>query len=311
MRKIQYPTNATAFKQLTDDYISRFGTAVESFTKAGKMSKRCKEYRWKKFKKAKGIELDYPKSVKEILIAPYTELAKFYETFISQSYTKKEMGELESIFNYDGYDGAIASFFIDHSDELQLHSCFYCETAYVNAYSVAGKSKKYFDVDHVLPKSKCPILALSLFNFVPACQVCNSRIKKAEPIGRNAKERKELSPTSEDYKFEQNVTFRLRPLHKGVRNFMANPSLFMIKVNAISPYDQEVSFFQLEERYEYHKMEALRLRDLKARYPRTHTRNIAKLLGRSISDVEEDIFHKKFLTKHDRCFRKFTLDILK
>lgn len=122
-----------------------------------------------------------------------------------------EMKVLEHIFNYDGYDNEIARFFVDYADELHLHSCFYCETAYVNVYDIAGNSKKYFDLDHVLPKSKCPILALSLFNFVPSCQVCNSRIKKSIPIGKDLGERKVLSPTSNLYDFENNVRFRLRP----------------------------------------------------------------------------------------------------
>ena len=311
MRKIEYPDDPALLMKLTIDYLQYFGTAIEKNKKGGTLHKGCKEYRWQEFKRAHGVELKFPKSVKEIMIAPYTELADYYERFITHGFTDADKSRLESIFNYDGYDSEIAKFFLAHADDLNIHSCFYCETAYVNAYTIAGTAKKHFDVDHVLPKSVCPILALSLFNFVPSCQVCNSRIKKDDSIGRTPAEREELSPTSAKYLFEDNVRFRLRPLKRGVRKFIPNPTLFRIKVNANPPYDREVSFFHLEERYEYHKMEALRLKDLKAQYPRAHTKKIAKLLGRSVKDIEEDIFHKNFLTKFDRCFRKFTLDILK
>lgn len=311
MRKIKYPTDTALLDNLKQDYLAHLSITFERKTKAGKLHQGCKEAKWQKFKASTGVAALFPLSVEEIVLAPYMDLAAIYEKFIAHGFTDAEKSQLESIFNYDGYSSEIAKFFIDHDDELNIHSCFYCETAYVNAYTIAGTTKKHFDVDHVLPKKKCPILALSLFNFVPSCQVCNSRIKKDNPIGRTSAEREKLSPTSTDYKFEDNVRFRLRPLKRGVRKFIANPTLFKIKINATPPYDQEVAFFQLEERYEYHKMEALRLKDLKAQYPRSHTKKIAKLLGRSVKDVEEDIFHKKFLSSFDRCFRKFTLDILK
>ena len=311
MRKIEYPNDPVQLDILKQDYLKHLDITFEKKTKKGKIHKGCKEAKWQKFKSDKGVAAIFPLSVKEIVIAPYIVLAAYYEKFIAHGFTDAEKSQLESIFNYDGYDDKIARFFVDHADDLNLHSCFYCETAYVNAYTVSGINKKHFDVDHVLPKKKCPLLALSLFNFVPSCQVCNSRIKKANPIGTSASEREVLSPTSSKYHFEDNVRFRLRPLKRGVRKFAANPTLFKIKVKAKYPYDQEVAFFHLEERYEYHKMEALRLKDLKAQYPRAHTKKIAKLLGRSVKDVEEDIFHKKFLETFDRCFRKFTLDILK
>lgn len=311
MRKIEYPTDPVLLDLLKQDYLAHLGITFERKTKSGNLHKWCKEAKWQKFKTDKGISAIFPLSVKEIVLAPYIDLAAYYEKFIAHGFTDAEKFQLESIFNYDGYDDKIARFFVDHADDLNIHSCFYCETAYVNAYTIAGTHKKHFDVDHVLPKKKCPLFALSLFNFVPSCQVCNSRIKKDELIGRTPAEREELSPTSSIYQFEDKVRFRLHPLKRGVRKFSANSTLFRIKVNAKPPYDREVSFFHIEERYEYHKMEALRLKDLKAQYPRAQTKKIAKLLGRSVRDVEEDIFHKKYLTSFDRCFRKFTLDILK
>lgn len=317
MRKIKYPIDPTEYTKFTDDYISRFGSVIEKYTKQKKLNKGCKEYKWQKFKRIHNVDAIFPKSVKELLVAPYAELADYYEKFLSIGFSDSDMKNLANIFNYDGYDDKIAKFFVDYADELHLHSCFYCEISYVNAYDVAGTSKKYFDLDHVLPKSKCPILALSLFNFVPSCQVCNSRIKKNEPIGNDKSERMVLSPTSDFYDFENNVRFRLRPRSVSITNkngrnsFAANPSSFSVCVKASKPYNQEVKFFHLQERYEYHKMEALRLKDLKARYSKAHIKDVAKVLRISVSMVEEDIFHKKFLANNDRCLRKFTLDMLK
>lgn len=54
--------------------------------------------------------------------------------------------------------------------------------AYINVYTETGKgvAKRQFDIDHFLPKGKCPPVALSLFNFVPSCPVCNERIKRED-----------------------------------------------------------------------------------------------------------------------------------
>lgn len=310
MRKIKYPISPTELDEFRQEYLSSFGTVVESYTKKKTLNKKCKEYRWQDFKRKNSLSAIFPESMKEIMTADYSKLASLYELFAAQHLSGKQKTEIESIFNYDGYCAEIAKFFINNADRLKLHSCFYCEMSYVNVFTIDRGKKKHFDVDHVLPKSECPLLALSLFNFVPSCQVCNSRIKRQFPIGCTPAERAELSPSAANYDFESNVKFRLRPLKGGVRHFMASPTLFKIVVKADVPYNQEVKFFHLEERYEYHKMEALRLKDLKAKYPPTKIRSIAKMMGKTVKDVTEDIFHKDFLSQNDRCFRKFTIDIL-
>lgn len=72
-----------------------------------------------------------------------------------------------------------------------------------------------------------------------------------------------------------------------------------------------MDFFHLEERYEFHKCKALRLFELKAKYPQGTIKRIAKLLRKSVSDIREDIFHKKYLNTNDMCFAKLTRDSLK
>lgn len=292
MRRIEYPSDPVLIGVLKADYINAFGTAIEHYNKDGYLSKKCKEYKWAAFKKKYNKKRAFPWKFRDLMLADYTTLASIYELFKSTPLSQKANDALSSLFNYDTYQTNIANFFISKADELKLHSCFYCETAYINVYTVAGTNKKHFDVDHVLPKSECPLLALSLFNFVPSCQACNSRIKQNSPIGNSAAERAVLSPSYAFYDFENMVRFRLRPLKRGVSDFLANPTLFKVVVRAKAPYSQEADFFHLEERYEYHKMEALRLKDLKQKYPRSATMKIAKLLGKPVTKVEEDIFHK-------------------
>ena len=56
---------------------------------------------------------------------------------------------------------------------MKIEVCPYCQRNYISSY---GK-KTTADLDHFYPKSLYPFLALSLYNFIPSCQVCNSRFK--------------------------------------------------------------------------------------------------------------------------------------
>jgi 5-methylcytosine-specific restriction endonuclease McrA len=55
----------------------------------------------------------------------------------------------------------------------QLKSCPFCDIENEPSYS---------DIDHFIPKSKSPHLALSLYNLIPMCSKCNSREKKESVI---------------------------------------------------------------------------------------------------------------------------------
>lgn len=77
-------------------------------------------------------------------------------------------------------------------DSLNVPVCPFCNRQYItswddmkNASSSKGIVKSTADLDHFFPKSEFPLFALCLFNFVPSCQVCNSRLKLSSFIGVN------------------------------------------------------------------------------------------------------------------------------
>lgn len=280
-------------------------------------------YNWKRRNHVTNI----PETVRELLVADVDDLADVYDRFVAlpipstepgpkgKDRRSKEFKNLDAIFDYsEKYGSKIASFFCSHADNLKISSCHYCELAYVNTYSVAKSSgvtiHKHFDLDHFLPKSKCPILGLSLFNFVPSCQVCNSRIKSSDTIGSDKNEWIQFSPVAANYSFDNNVTIRLR-MYKGPDTTFRKKNEYYIYFRCKNGFDIPVNFFYLEERYEFHKLEALRLRALKNQYPSSARKKIAKLLGFSEAKVKEDLFHEKFLTDNDRCFAKLTRDMLR
>ena len=56
---------------------------------------------------------------------------------------------------------------------IGIEICPYCQRNYISSY----EEKTTADLDHFYPKSLYPFLALSLYNFIPSCQICNSRFK--------------------------------------------------------------------------------------------------------------------------------------
>lgn len=183
--------------------------------------------------------------------------------------------------------------------------------SYVNVYTIVEKNgaevkKRQFDQDHFLPKAKCPCVGLSLYNFVPSCQICNSRIKLDNMPRVSVDEYEQISPTSDSADFDNNITVRLRMKPRG-KSLLTERYIYL---RAMRPYRQYVDFFRLSERYSFHKCEAERLKGLKARYPKSNIKKMAKLLGYREKEVEEDIFNMGYLKEKGRCFEKFTRDVL-
>lgn len=314
MKKIKYPPiGSIDFKNLVTDYTGLFSANLSDM-----------EDDWLDWKKAQGVELQFPETVSKLLVADAARIADIYVRFTTLGIPPKDpanpnkrnpvLTTLDDIFHYSRkYDSKIAAFFENRASALGITSCHYCDLSYINVYTLkssgSGQIRRHFDLDHFLPKSECPIIALSLFNFVPSCQVCNSRIKLTNTIGSNKRQHDKFNPASEKYSFDQNVKIHLRMNTPSVS--FSNPDDYYIHFSCRVGYDQVVNFFQLEERYEFHKVEAIRLKRLKSRYPKSAIRKIALLLGKSEYEVYEDLFHNKYLADNGRCFEKLTRDMLK
>ena len=61
--------------------------------------------------------------------------------------------------------------------DINIEVCPYCNRQFINKYNYKGDERVTADLDHFIIKSKFPLFSLSLFNFIPSCQICNSRMK--------------------------------------------------------------------------------------------------------------------------------------
>lgn len=284
-----------------------------------------------------------PTQLKEMMILPYTALAEIYEKYVGLGLSKTDIIhiDLKALFSYDAHINskgnkykALSSdfigFFKNENNGFEIHTCHYCNMAYINYFNSDNGKRTQFDLDHVLDKGRCPIVALSLYNLVPACPTCNGpHIKGQRVMSVLLAQRMKLSPTSVHYDFENKVKLWIRPKLAKVHNtnFLKHQEDYEITFDTSldSDYDMEIDFFYLRQRYNYHKCEALRLADLKVQYTPAKIVEMAKIIcnigkGKKIktipisrfviNQIRADIFDSGFTDKYHRAFGKLHKDIL-
>lgn len=87
---------------------------------------------------------------------------------------------LEFIFNYDEFSKKNSNYpwrAYDLTQFLGTRTCLYCNRNY--SLTVVNDEDRITrpELDHFLPKGKTPILALSFYNLIPSCHICNSNLK--------------------------------------------------------------------------------------------------------------------------------------
>lgn len=292
MIKIQYPNN---IENLKSEYLKIFNIS--------ELQEKAKYI-------LQGLSIP---NVKDLLTADFRQLVEICQKYKKMKKTKEESEDLlNNVFKYKTYYSDIAVFFVE---SLNISTCYYCEMSYVNSFTNIenGKTKRQFDLDHIIPKSDYPIVALSLFNFVPSCKVCNSKTIKGarEYIDiTNSEEAVKLSPSSNEYNFENEVN--IAAISKsGSTFFLKDKESCYIEFQTSNPtYQKEIQFFHLNERYDYHKILALRLLEKQAQYPDSNIQKISEIIGKSPEDIREAIFNEQFINEHHRTFSKMYKDIM-
>ena len=100
------------------------------------------------------------------------------EAYVISKYKKKVLKNTEYFLlkNYDSYRKSMK--LVKIVQIMGVEVCPYCNRNFVENYVTRkenGQRKAYFkgDLDHYYSKEEIPALALSFFNLVPSCKVCN------------------------------------------------------------------------------------------------------------------------------------------
>lgn len=211
----------------------------------------------------------------------------------------KKFKQVIDVFDYESY--------IDKANGYKLarligrNSCVYCNRQYT---LIVDNPKNIVrpEFDHYLPKSKYPFFAMSLYNLIPSCHICNSSCKGT----------KEFCFTMNPYLTDGNKEY-FTFSYEG-----SDAASLKVILKDIDPSAKELcESFHLEEIYNAHSQ--LELKDLYTfaqKYSSTYLSDILPQTVRDFTPSQEEAFNCIFGTEIDRSkdnnrpLSKFKRDIL-
>lgn len=299
MLRIEYSN----VKQLQLDYLNdirsyKKGSLRNSFNS----NKQKKQFRFDII--FDGIDFD------DLLIMTFPKLLitrkKIEKNLQNVVLSNQEREEIEKIFPYTKLQPKwISKFFETHNQPV---TCYYCNIDFINVFNDNGETKNGFTLDHVLDKGKYPFFAISLFNLVPSCYTCNTKLKGTEDIG-------EASPTDSNFDFDQKKKFKI--FLNGTRQ---NNISILIKnaqnvrselIGNAKEYDKYMEVFCLNDRYQFHNYKIIEMIQKREEYSDTRIQELSVLTKRTPERVKMDLFGENLYDKDlwQRPLSKFTKDI--
>ena len=152
--------------------------------------------------------------------------------------------------------------------------CPYCNRQFISIYKddKARDIKTTADLDHFYSQDEYPFLALSLYNFVPSCQICNLRFKNAqnfysnkhiypyeEEFGKEAKFKTSFY-TNEDEERKENMEKLSQEDRYDLSYLLGNSDNFKIVIKPENPESEKgrkiqnsIDTFYIEDLYNCHK----------------------------------------------------------
>ena len=220
---------------------------------------------------------------------------------------------LSSIFDYEYYISSKKKRSYGLSKIIGKNTCTYCNRLYT--FTIIQQDKKTKRVnnstriarpqfDHWFPKKKYPLFALSFYNLIPSCSVCNSSVKGDESF--------KLSTHLHPYIKEPNEKFVFS------YKFDASNNPMVILKTTGAKAEQTAKDLKISEVYEEHSQYELKeLIDLRFKY----SENYLDILFNKSFDLKSvsknDIYRMVFGVEidpnnfHKRPLSKFKNDILR
>ena len=295
MVKIKF--NQELFEKHISVITPKIQSAIESVdrTRLANESNSCLEYL---------LEDD---NIENLLKANTTELkeciAYFTSNYPSSIDNDSELNTVlrESIFEKEYKNWSIRTTYGAYTfvQELDLKTCPYCNRNYTFVVNEEnGKLRP--EIDHFYPKSIYPFLAMSFYNLIPSCPICNhTKSNTIKDDLENPYDTKEDS-----YRFTympNNIDF------SAVENKKYNFDSFEIK---ISGNESNIELFKLEELYKQHKDIVLELLIKKAYYPQSYIDELSNF-GFSKDEIYRYLFsnYNQDEDLHKRPLSKLIRDI--
>lgn len=269
---------------------------------------------------------EFSRELSKYILAPFSEYENLIKNFDAKfdkellTYKKAKKGEKKNteygkfITYMEGRYSTVMQYHINEgltlgnwlAQELDVNTCPYCNRQYTFTINSQKKTKPQFD--HFYPKSKYPFFALSFYNLIPCCSICN-HIKKDSNIEL-------VHPYYEGF----DDIFHFDINH---RDFKLNNKKIKVKFRAITSADphfirkckNNVREFALEELYQKHTDYIEEIIEKAYAYSDSFYEGLIKdfsRIGKSKAEIDRLVFgnYTDLADNEKRPLSKLTRDLL-
>lgn len=248
--------------------------------------------------------------VKKLLLAD-RETLKRYIDILGDYSTKKILADelLDNVFRYDRYSKRKNA--VEILKKMQVTVCPYCNRQYIFTLS-SGEVRPQFD--HYYPKSRYPYLALSLYNMIPSCSICNMAKSALDTLKEPI-----LYPFDEEMGSKAKFEIKRKKNGNFVRMLQGISNEFEITLNAVNAENKliisnQIEKLHLNDLYNEHKEYVMDI--IKSKYVNSPERiHELLVLFPSLFESYEDVKNLLYMTNiqkaawGDRPLSKLTHDI--
>ena len=234
---------------------------------------------------------------------------------------------LKKIFNYGNFSRKNNEIWSRHKmmTTIDISVCPYCQRQYITKYEskleLEEKKLTTGSLDHFYSQSEYPFLALSLYNFIPSCSICNSIMKTSkETYNNEAKQENIIYPYKDDFKGKFTTGTKL------LENLLSTKEVKVKIETEDLKSENTVEMFKLNEVYETtHNKYLINMLDNIKNKPTAYLESIAELFstGKESEKAKESEKEKikdklrelvlepyKFKSNNGEPLGKLTKDIL-
>lgn len=271
-----------------------------------------KEEKYKAIIKGKILKLKKTKREKEVLPKNIIEKAELFEILTtipspSQEPPIKYKKNIKKIFNYERIISGNTAYEI--AELIGVNTCVYCNRQYTFTVRKQDNKENVIrpEFDHYLPKSDHPFFALSLYNLIPSCHICNSNLKGKKQLPEN------LNPYSNIDK-DEFFKFSYIPDERGYPK-----SVIVRDINPLYKTDVEkfLKIFKIQHVYSAHsKFELKEIYEFATKYSDTYLQQLLAQLQGDMQFSKEDAYRMLFGSElqsdkdNNRPLSKLKRDIL-
>ena len=256
-------------------------------------------------------------NLKTILTGTPSEIFEINSRFYLIKHIKEDLTPiLKSIFDYSEFTKKSVTKYCAYTltENLNIRTCLYCNRQYT--LTVINKMDQITrpEFDHFFDQDTYPLLALSIYNLIPSCHICNSTLKHTKPF--NLKEY--IHPyVNKDIVNQYRYTY----LPHDVTSILGGSSRLEVKIVSEGQPDSEKiiktkDVFKLEEIYNGHTEELTDLFDIRYKLSERYLEELMKTY-KHLGINREEVYKLAFGVHYNeddfvrRSFSKIKKDILK